>query len=56
MVFRDILTNYRISYWVFSNLKNKENYCVQNTVMLTEKSTEFFAVDYENLIEMTSDT
>ena len=37
-------------------MKNKDHYWVQNPFKLTEKPTGFLAVDYENSIEITSDT
>ncbi len=40
----------------FPNLKNKDNYWVQNSFKVKEKPTGFLAVDYENLKEITSDT
>ena len=48
------LSEYLIEY--FPNLKNKGHYWVQTPFKVTEKTTGFLAVDYENLIEITSDT
>ena len=40
----------------FLNLEDKEHCCVENPFRVTEKPPGFLSVDYEKLIENTSDT
>ncbi|GBO15784.1 Zinc finger BED domain-containing protein 5 [Araneus ventricosus] len=39
----------------FPNLENQYNYCVQNPFKIKEKPKGFHSMDYENLIELSSD-
>ncbi|GBL84097.1 Zinc finger BED domain-containing protein 5 [Araneus ventricosus] len=40
----------------FPNLENQDNYWVQNPFKIKEKPKGFHSMDYENLIELSSDT
>ncbi|GBM06132.1 Zinc finger BED domain-containing protein 5 [Araneus ventricosus] len=40
----------------FPNLENQDNYWVQNAFKIKEKPKVFHSMDYENLIELSSDT